>query len=118
MFDKIHIHQGHRLPFIISALLCWLLPVIPVIVVLNSKEGYNVPLYSNFCFPSSIELVYYTAVLPENILFTIGVSFLYIVIWKLLKVLCGLVQSLNKGWFPLRIIFLRTETDRKVSFVL
>ena len=86
VYDKIQVNKSHRWSFMISALVCSLLPIIPVILVFNSKEGYSVTFYSNYCFPGDIKFFFYTAVLPENILFAIGVSFLYVVIWKLLQV--------------------------------
>ena len=86
VYDKINIDiREEKWPFVVSALVSFSLPIIPVIVVFRSQEGY-VSFYSCYCFPGSTQLTYYTAILPENILFAIGVSFLYLVIWKLLKV--------------------------------
>lgn len=85
VFEKLKANVSSKWPFIISAAVCWILPVIPVVIVLTSRDGYSVPFFANFCFPSSREMFFYTAVLPENVLYAVGVSFLYIIVWKLLK---------------------------------
>lgn len=85
VFQKLNPRGSSKWPFIISAAVSWLIPVIPVVIVLTSSDGYSAPFYANYCFPSSSEMVFYTAVLPENVLFAIGVSFLCVIVWKLWK---------------------------------
>ena len=85
VFENLEPSRSSKWPFIISAAVCWILPIIPVVVVLTSSDGYTQPVFVNYCFPGSTKMFYYSAVLPENVLYAIGVSFLYLIVWKLLK---------------------------------
>ena len=86
VFENLKPGGSSKRPFIISAAVCWILPIIPVVVVLISSDGYCLLPFANYCFPASTKMVYYSAILPENVSYAFGVSFLYVIVWKLLKV--------------------------------
>ena len=51
------------------------------------KMGYGVVLYNpHACRNTKREILFYTVILPFNFLLTMSVSFLVLVLWKLLKV--------------------------------
>lgn len=50
-------------------------------------------------------MLYYTAVLPENVLFGIGVSFLFVIVWKLMKV-CNQVDEIESNYHRKIVAFL------------
>ncbi|XP_028413957.1 uncharacterized protein LOC114536803 isoform X2 [Dendronephthya gigantea] len=84
VFENTQRNERSKWPFIISAACCWILPVIPVAIVLTSSEGYAASAMT-YCFPKSNEMTFYTVVLPENVNYAVGVSFLFVIVWKLIK---------------------------------
>ena len=50
-------------------------------------------------------MLYYTAVLPENVLFGIGVTFLFVIVWKLMKV-CSQVDEIESNYHRKIVVFL------------
>ena len=82
--------QGHqyRVKHIVCSLICWLLPCIPVGVVLGSKTTkYDVMNMRN-CFPGGTDTGFFTTTFLTEIAQGVGCTCLFLVAYKLLMVRC------------------------------
>ena len=87
IFSTEHIAQTTKKAHIISSLVCWILPCIPVAIVLASDKKYNVA-NMRYCFPADIDLVYFTQVMVTEIAEAVGCTCLFAVAYKLYTVCC------------------------------
>lgn len=71
-----------------------LLSFLPVLMSLVLGKGYKgVDYLPQLCAPSNTIVGYYTLMLPGSLILAVGVTLLWIVAWKVIKVMFTLLQS-------------------------
>ena len=82
--------QGHkyRVKHIVYSLICWLLPCIPVGVVLGSKTTKYDVLIMRSCFPGGTDTGFFTTTFLTEIAQGVGYTCLFLVAYKLFMVRC------------------------------
>lgn len=73
-----------------------LLSFIPILVSLVLGKGYkSVDYLPQLCAPSNTNVSYYTLMLPGSLILAVGVTLLWIVAWKVIKVWFTSLYSYN-----------------------
>ena len=82
--------QGHqyRVKHIVCSLICWLLPCIPVGVVLGSKTTKYDVVNMRSCFPGGTDTGFFTTTFLNEIAQGVGCTCLILVAYKLFMVRC------------------------------
>ncbi|RMX59811.1 hypothetical protein pdam_00007319 [Pocillopora damicornis] len=73
----------YRVQHIVYSLICWLLPFIPVGIVLGSESPPYIVVNMQFCFPGSTDTGYFTTTFITELALGVGVTCLFFVVYKL-----------------------------------
>ena len=82
---SLHGHK-YKVAHIVCSLICWLLPWIPVGIVLGSKTtSYNV-VNMRVCFPNGTDTGFFTTTFITEVSQGVGCTCLFVVVYKLFMV--------------------------------
>ncbi|XP_078375513.1 uncharacterized protein LOC144658891 [Oculina patagonica] len=75
--------KTYQVKRVVCSLVCWLLPCIPVGIVLGSKSTSYVPLNMRLCFPNGTDIGFYTTTFITEVSQGVGCTCLFFVVYKL-----------------------------------
>lgn len=75
--------NNYRVQHIVYSLICWLLPFIPVGIVLGSESPPYIVVNMQFCFPGSTDTGYFTTTFITELALGVGGTCLFFVVYKL-----------------------------------
>ena len=80
--------RGHRnkLVHIVSSLICWLFPFVPIGIVLGSKTTSYVVVNLRFCYPNGSDIAFFTTPFIVEVAQGVGCTCLLVVVYKLFMV--------------------------------
>lgn len=79
--------NNYRVQHIVYSLICWLLPFIPVGIVLGSESPPYIVVNMQFCFPGSTDTGYFTTTFITELALGVGGTCLFFVVYKLFMVI-------------------------------
>ena len=77
--------KKYKVAHVVCSLICWLLPCIPVGIVLGSKTASYDVMFMRMCFPNG-EVGFFTSTFIPELAQGVGCTFLLVVVYKLFVV--------------------------------